>query len=166
MIRESLLNFLLNRKSQLPGLVIGGHLNPYLVRWYVTPKNRWFNIYLHRILRPDDDRALHDHPWWNVSYILDGSYIEVVPMDAEDPSGLTVQKYRQAGSLTFRRAKDAHRLDLHTDRSGKYRPVWSLFITGPRFREWGFWCPNGWKHWKKFVANSPGISVIGPGCGD
>jgi hypothetical protein len=42
---------------------------------------------------------------------------------------------------------------------------WSLFITGPRRREWGFWCPKGFVHWKKFVdMKNPG--EVGPGCGD
>ncbi|SID67872.1 Protein of uncharacterised function (DUF550) [Mycobacteroides abscessus subsp. abscessus] len=47
---------------------------PYLLRWYVIPRNRWLNIYLHKFLRDDDDRALHDHPWWFVSLMLWGQY--------------------------------------------------------------------------------------------
>lgn len=41
----------------------------------------------------------------------------------------------------------------------------TLFITGPRIREWGFHCPKGWVHWKKFCAvDQPG--QIGSGCGE
>ena len=43
--------------------VIGGAERPYLRRWWVIPRNRLFNVYLHQFLRSDDDRALHDHPW-------------------------------------------------------------------------------------------------------
>ena len=45
-------------------------------RWWVIPRNKWFNVYLHHFLRSDDDRALHDQPWWNLSILLDGEYTE------------------------------------------------------------------------------------------
>ena len=35
----------------------------YLSRWHIIPRNRYFNIYLHKFVGSDDDRALHDHPW-------------------------------------------------------------------------------------------------------
>ena len=31
-------------------------------------------------MRDDEDRALHDHPWHNVSLLLVGQYIEVTPL--------------------------------------------------------------------------------------
>ncbi len=40
-----------------PDFIIGGPENPYLLRWYLIPQNRFFNVYLHKILRSDDDRA-------------------------------------------------------------------------------------------------------------
>jgi hypothetical protein len=46
-----------------PDFIIGGADNPYLLRWWIIPRNRWCNVYLHKILRDDDPRALHDHPW-------------------------------------------------------------------------------------------------------
>src|SRR3546814_4215417 len=62
-----------------PNFVIGGQQDPYMRRWWVIPRNRFINIYLHQVLRPDDDRALHDHPWINLSIILDGGYWEITP---------------------------------------------------------------------------------------
>ena len=59
-----------------PDQVIGGRQRPYLLRWFLIPQNRFLNVYLHRFLRSDDDRALHDHPWWNVSLLLEGAYTE------------------------------------------------------------------------------------------
>lgn len=126
----------------------------YLKRWWVIPRNRWFNIYLHQILRDDDDRALHDHPWWNVSLILRGGYFECTPGPDHDRP---CRRWRGAGSVTFRRARSAHRLEVHK------RPAWTLFITGPRLREWGFYCPKGWVLWKDFVSPDDHGSV-GPGC--
>ena len=46
------------------------------------------------------------------------------------------------------------------------KPSWSLFITGPKLRTWGFWCPKGWMHWEKFVKVVPGGNEIGAGCGE
>ncbi len=130
----------------------------YLLRWHLIPRNRWFNIYLHNIRHSDDDRALHDHPWWNMSIILKGSYHEVRPS-----TGIFKEKaaYYTRGSVIFRKATQAHRLIINPIAGS----AWTLFITGPKVREWGFHCPKGWVHWKKFV-NMDNTGEIDPGCGD
>lgn len=139
-----------------PDFVIGPHHAPYLRRWWIIPRNRWVNVYLHEIRRDDDDRALHDHPWWNVSILLRGAYREI----RKDGS----RKIHRAGSIIFRSATTAHRLELPVENGG-VRYAWSLFITGPRVREWGFHCPNGWVIWSDFVdPNDSG--KIGRGCGE
>lgn len=153
-----------------PDQTIGGTAKPYLQRWYLLPRNPLANLYLHRVLRSDDDRALHDHPWWNLSLLLHGAYLEVVPQ-APDlfyrfGDRRTQGLLRAEGELVLRRARAAHRLVLLDE-----RPVITLFLTGPRFRRWGFWCKpgtagtrRGWRHWKDFVA--PGDKgAIGRGCG-
>src|SRR3546814_12864301 len=86
------------------------------------------------MLRPDDDRALHDHPWINLSIILDGGYWEITP----GPNDRHQHRWCPPGTITFRRAAAAHRLDLAEDIQGQRIPCWTLFITGPRIREWGF----------------------------
>jgi len=131
-----------------PDFVIGPPGDPYLRRWWVIPRNRWFNIYLHNILRNDDDRALHDHPWINVSIVLTGVLREVLPTGAR-----ILQRFAVVG----RRATAAHRLEV------LHGPVWTLFITGPVIREWYFHCPQGLVHWRKFTkAGAPGET--GAGC--
>lgn len=152
-----------------PDFIIGGKDRPYIRRWWLIPRNRWFNVYLHQILRDDDDRALHDHPWWNISIILRGAYVEVVPDTRAIKTPFTrianlphVRKRRGPGSIVFRRATHAHRLELPIE-GGGIRFVWSLFITGPRVRDWGFHCPQGWRSYREFVASDdPGS--IGKGC--
>lgn len=123
----------------------------YLLRWHLIPHNRWFNIYLHNIRHSDDDRALHDHPWWNVSIILKGSYREQTPYGT---------LFRPRWSVIFRRATARHRLIIKGNRD-----AWTLFITGPKIREWGFWCPQGFVPWYDFV-DMTNTGEIGPGCGD
>lgn len=131
-----------------PDFIIGDN---YLRRWWIIPRNEGCNIYLHEINNSDDDRALHDHPWENTSMLLEGSYIEHTP----DGSFL-----REAGSIITRRATDAHRLEIVPGG----RAV-SLFLTGPKLREWGFHCPKGWRLWSDFV-DMRDKGQIGRGCAD
>ena len=131
-----------------PDFIIGRAGHAYMNRWWIIPRNRWFNIYLHEIVRDDDDRAMHDHPWANCSIILRGSYLEMTPKG---------EYVRKRGSIVFRRAIAIHRLVVLEG------PVWSLFITGPVIREWGFWCPQGWRHWKLFVDERDS-GQVGRGC--
>ena len=56
-------------------------------------------------------------------------------------------------------------LSIVLDAVGRPLPCRTPVITGPRVREWGFWCPQGFVPWKIFTKpNSPG--EIGRGCGD
>lgn len=130
--------------------------NPFLIRWFVIPKNKWCNIYLHKFMRDDEDRALHDHPWPNVSLLLVNKYIEVTA----GPLGEVVRKMYYAGELRFRRATTAHRIELVRTRMAGHKrtkaqrergqPSWSLFITGPVMRPWGFHCSAGWREQHEF----------------
>jgi hypothetical protein len=138
-------------------VVIGGHEEPYMMRWWVIPRNRLFNVYLHRFLRSDDDRALHDHPWWNLSFLLSGSYLE----HTISAGGINRRIRREAGDLKLRRAKAAHRIELIDGET-----CWTLFITGPNLRSWGFHCPRGWVHWRDFTNPADGGSTVGRGCGE
>lgn len=132
-----------------PDFHIGGRVNPYLRRWWVIPRNQYFNIYLHHFLRSDDDRALHDHPWWNLSIILKGQYLEHVPGKV---------KLRKRFQIVLRKPTATHRIELISG------PVWTLFLTGPRVREWGFHCPQGWRHWKIFTNPEDNGETVGRGC--
>lgn len=120
-----------------------------MLRWHLIPRNRFFNIYLHHFLHDDDDRALHDHPWWSVSFLLKGQLEEMLFDD----------EYRVIDSWwpIFRTAKHAHRLILCSE------DAWTLFITGPKSRAWGFYCPHGWRHWTKFV-DMTNTGKVGKGC--
>lgn len=154
-----------------PDFVIGDRSNPYLRRWWLIPRNRIVNAYLHEVLRDDDDRALHDHPWPSCSVILRGGYYEELPVDGSGEAArqrITARRWRAPGSVTFRRASAPHRLITHRDRqpdgSTIPRVCWSLFLTGPRLRTWGFWCSWGWRPWREFV-NTDDPGQPGRGCG-
>jgi hypothetical protein len=138
--------------SREPDLYIGGRRNPYLLRWYLIPRNRWFNVYLHKFMRDDDDRALHDHPWASISFVLWGGYRELYRLNGRD-----VERTVTAGMVLFRPAEFSHRVMLGGG------TCWTLFVTGPRQREWGFHCPHGWRHWREFTSGDHG-ETVGRGC--
>ena len=119
----------------------------YLSRWYIIPRNRFLNIYLHKFTGSDDDRALHDHPWCSASCLLAGQLREVTAT-----GGRTMPRFWPV----LRSATRAHRLELIEG------PAWTVFITGPYFRQWGFICPEGWRHWREFTDETG--NRVGRGC--
>lgn len=147
--------------SRKPDLIIGGNDNPYLVRWFLIPRNRFFNIYVHQFLRSDDDRAHHDHPWlFNASWLLHGEYMEYTIHEG----GVLIDTYRKAGDWKFRWGRAPHRIALFDAPGGASWPCWTVFITGPRVREWGFYCmERGWIHWRR-LTDGPDGSTVGKGC--
>lgn len=115
----------------------------YMLRWWVW-RVRWFSsCYINNVLRSDDDRALHDHPWWNVSVVLLGGYWEYEPAWMGPVPGPYVPRrkaWRGPGSVVIRRkATWLHRLEL--DPNMKQETI-SLFFTGPATRRWGFRLPD------------------------
>jgi len=128
-------------------------------RWFVWPRNRFLNLYLHNFTH-DDAHDLHDHRMINISFILQGSYFEERfcwwPV-----SGLmlppTSRRLRPQYSLTFRLPSTPHRVVLPRDAEGREIPSWSLFIGFPHWRNWGMWCPgkNGnsafWRPHQEYV---------------
>ena len=157
-IKKSIIG-LFTRKADVS---IGGEKDPYMLRWWIIPRNPLFNIYLHKFLRDDDDRALHDHPWASVSIVVSGKLKEYLFM-WPGHNLMTYPVVRRTGSITIRLPRHAHRIALFRDRANKPIPAWTIFITGPRVRQWGFHCPNGWKHWRHFTAENDS-TIIGAGC--
>lgn len=85
-------------------------------------KTPWFNIYLHHLKALVEHPHCHDHPWSFVTVLLKGGYSE---FDG------TVWTWRRAGSVLYRRAE--HRHNVVTKGVS-----WSLIVTGPKRRAWGF----------------------------
>jgi len=122
---------------------------PYMLRWWRIKRNAFFNCYFHIVRRSDEDTALHDHPWWNFSIVLEGEYTEHTISEG----GVHVKQRYGPGAVRFRRSGSfAHRLEL--DRyppgwtiggiKGGEMPVHTIFITGPVLRRWGFHHPKQW----------------------
>lgn len=138
-----------------PDFVIGGSEHPYLLRYFLIPRNPIFNAFLHVFLRSDDDRALHDRPWPNCSIVLRGNMVE----HTIAAGGIHKRRQLVAGTIRIRALGSmAHRIEINEG------PCYTLFLTGPRYREWGFHCPDaGWIHWRRFVDERD-EGAIGRGC--
>lgn len=139
------------RPRRAPDFVIGSPDDPYMQRWFLIPRNDEFNVYYHRILRDDEDRALHDHPWPSLSIMTHGRLHEITPEGS---------RVVRMGDVVFRAPELPHRLELIDGQAAE-----TLFITGPRVRDWGFHCPKGWVLWSDFV-NPGDTGTVGRGCGE
>lgn len=141
-----------------PSLTIEKNGDPYLTRWWLTSKTherhqarKWLpGILLHHIWRPDEDRAPHSHPWWFVSVVLKGFYVE----NRYNQSGRWNKRVvRNRFSIAFRRAADLHEIAVVSP------DLWTLVLAGPKRREWGFMTPNGWVHWENYVYAGDSITT-------
>lgn len=95
---------------------IGEEFTRFTVLW-----TRWGAVYLHRLRAPQEHPQCHDHPWSFVAILLRGGYWEY--------SGEWI--WRCPGSVLWRAAE--HRHNVVTEGVS-----WSIIITGPRRRKWGF----------------------------
>jgi hypothetical protein len=131
---QNLAHKLIEKAKQTPYT----HLPNYMNRSWLLPYSKFRpSARIHHILRSDNDRALHDHPWPYVTVILRGGYFEIKPV--YDRSGIYVgnsRKWYGPGSILFRRSCSWHRLELPEGKT-----AWTLFITGRYTRKWGF-MPN------------------------
>ena len=132
--------------------------NPYSRKTH-KPALRWcpWSFRIHHIMRPDEDRDLHDPPWNARTIILRGWYTEQRLLDHEDPvlAGLNVPSGAQATEYIDRHAGDTARLN-HGEyhRIDELSPggVYTLFITSKWRGDWGF-LVNGVKvPWRTYTG--------------
>lgn len=110
--------------NRLPDIVIK---EGYMYRWYVIPRNRWFNIYFH-LFEGSDEPVFHDHPWYSWGMLLEGSYIEHTPYG---------DNFYRDGESGFRSPEFLHWLEVNN-------PAKTIFVTGPVLRVWGFLVNGKW----------------------
>lgn len=147
---------------------IAGDL-PYLVRWSLRLPFGW-SIKLHQILRPDDDRCVHDHPWVMIRVILWGGYVEQIGelqhgdliafrtrsrivghMLRTEPPLFGIRHLKPwrpwaPWRVYYCDLKFRHRI-THLPRGQS----WTLALCGPSVQPWGFFTHGGWMPWQKFV---------------
>lgn len=121
----------------------------YMDRFWFLPELFGERARLHRTMRSDRGRDLHDHPWHFVSIILEGGYTEEIEIQS-GPNPLHETRRYRAGDILFRHAEHRHRLEVE-DAS----ECWSLVFTSSHVREWGFWTAHGFIPWREYPALEP-----------
>ena len=130
--RPAITEWLIKRAQRTPYF----HLEGYMNRWWLfnpTPplndgqgrRFEWLpSIRIHHILRADNDRHPHNHPWNARTIILRGVYVE------ERDDGCRV---RWPGDTATLKANDFHRIV-----SVSHGGVWTLFFSWRWQHTWGF----------------------------
>jgi hypothetical protein len=105
----------------------------YIERFFFirTPLMQLFINFFHR---EDRDVHLHDHPWWFISFIFRGVYIEQMKR------GSRVRRWwNVCGKHSF------HKISWISPRTA------TLVLTGPKTKEWGFLTETGWVRWDQYL---------------
>lgn len=116
--------------------------DPYLQRWIL-----WLGITIriHKFYRGDQDRALHDHPWWFITFPFHSYREDYWDSRTQTKDNRLVKRFR------FHFRPSDHR---HIVRKISKGPTWTFVITGWKTREWGFWpgryC-NRFVHWRDWI---------------
>ena len=122
---------------------------PYLERYYLFLKDRaWFpfNVFLHKFLKSDPD-DVHDHPWPYFTVILRGGYWEWVPQfNSQGQKIAEIAHWRAPGHFRWCSANSYHRIELDPGVT-----CWTLFMPGPKKRDWGFLVRGQWIQWEQYL---------------
>lgn len=128
---------------------------PYLERYYLFLRERErfpFNIFLHKFLKSDPD-DVHDHPWPYATLVLKGGYWEWIPhFDTVGRKTGEYQVWRGPGHFRISKANSFHRIELDPNIT-----AWTLFMPGPKQRDWGFLVRNKWIQWEQYLKQRKSV---------
>lgn len=115
--------------------------NPYLFRYYPHKDDDVVGWYLHKFVDGDGRTEVHSHPWdWSIAILLTSGYFEIryksfspfvdgEKVELQDRGGI----FHAPFTLNVLQSHDLHRVMLVGG-----RPAWTIFIHGPRVRNWAF----------------------------
>lgn len=123
----------------------------YLHRWSL-----WLpfglSLKIHKIVRPDNDRCEHDHPWWFVRVILHGGYAELI-------KGKVYNRLPWRPWAFWRiypcLPSFQHKI-LRLFKESNY----SLVLCGRNKGSWGFITKKGWIPWQQFLKAAKKTVVL------
>lgn len=133
--------------------------NVYLGRFWLTPVidggESWQSgdsLLLHYFFRPDDDKALHSHPWPFETQVLRGNYLEALPPLHWNPNSLLGPAYDERHVFMDTGHRGSHNTtDLHAVAEIAPGTV-TIVRTGARVDTWYFHPPGEEKvHYRKFL---------------
>jgi hypothetical protein len=161
--RTAVADWLIRRAMRTPYSHLPGYMNRY---WLFNPYEkangaevapiRWLpSVRVHHILRKDNDRHRHDHPWNARTVILRGHYVEDKVIDyGFDGSGAYVERT----SRSVRLPGDTNPIrfgDFHSIAQVPEGGVWTLFITFGYRGTWGFLVDGRKVPWREYMAMHP-----------
>lgn len=149
--KPAIAQYLIERAKKTPYSPIVKDGDVYMDRfWLLNPyetcdgqqmgsRYPWFpwNVRIHHIRRPDQDRHLHDHPWNARTIILKGYY------DEQRLDGCVIRKRGDTARLNF---GEYHRI-ITVSAGG----TWTLFISGPYQGTWGFLVDGVKVRWRTYL---------------
>lgn len=128
-----------------------GKSKDYLFRWSL-----WLpfglSLKIHKIVRADNDRCEHDHPWWFVRVILYGGYKEIIR--GKPYARLPWRPW------AFWRIYPCLPSFQHKIVKLYKKENWSLVLCGRNRGKWGFITNKGWIHWRKFLDSAKETVVL------
>lgn len=161
--RPAVADWLIRRAQRTPYFHItsADGADVYMYRWWLFNPyphgndgagRRWGDwlpsIRIHRIMREDRDRHLHDHPWNARTFILRGKYIEVRMLGQwDDGTQLTAEIQRAAGDTATLDFGEYHRINEVSEGG-----VWTLFVTGKKRGTWGFKVNGAKVPWRTYLG--------------
>lgn len=126
----------------------------YLRRWFLVRHGK-YRSFLHNILRSDDDRWPHDHPWKFRTFCLWNGYSEEIVKVYKDwdgkPASCSFYLPFRTGDYQDRDLDHIHRVTLWRGRGGREMPAWTLVFPEEATRHWGFWKDTEWIPWWEFL---------------
>lgn len=132
---------------------------PYLVRWVLN--FGLFSLRVHHWLASDDQRHVHNHAWWFITFVIWGEYEDIVPGDTPSDGTIKIQysntdytynhytgnfdtiERMTPGIIRYRPADHAHMVKV-------IKPAWTFLITGRAKRPWGFFVNGKFKKANKY----------------
>jgi hypothetical protein len=105
----------------------------YLRRWVLDCG--WFSLRVHHWISSDDDRYFHDHPWWYWTFCLFGGYTDV-----SEKGNQVIRPF----TLHYFPAEHKHSVRVGIE------GAWTLLLTGPEKRVWGFWVDGKFRKRNKY----------------
>lgn len=154
--RPAVADYLIRRAQRTPYFDLEGYMerdwlfNPYETEGEEAERHgrkiNWLpSIRIHHILRRDNDRHLHDHPWNARTIILKGWYIER-RLEGTGPFPIEVQYVRCNGDTAEINHGDFHSID-----EVSVGGVYTMFFTWDYVGTWGF-LVNGKKiPWREYL---------------
>ena len=107
---------------------------------------------LHHIVTEDKDPHFHDHPFFFISLVLTGGYIEARPAQRDpcfwqdNDEEQAIRSIRLPGEVALRNTYDRHRI-VHV-----LPDTWTLVLHGRAVQWWGFYTRAGKVFWKDYPS--------------